>query len=346
MGAMTDRLDFDILGRESRGMLMALAFAASLASLGAMVWLWPTSLSLVAVAYQQACADNPDLLGWSSHVLPLLPLFLGILLLLAAFAAALSLYRQLQSTRRLVEELESRACPVPYRASSVFSSLDILDRTLCVQDAGLYAFCYGFLSPRICISTGLIYRLSRSELRAVLLHEMSHLHGRDPLRILVSRVVASALALLPIAAELRERYYLGREIAADRSALARVPVTDLASALLKVFSSGQYREVGYVPVGTLNVTRERIRHLAESRQHSQVPPVSRRNLLASAFVAAALFVATVGFAEASGYWAAKGHDCRPVPSAYKSPTQRPTFARPASLTCIHADKVELPSLER
>jgi Zn-dependent protease with chaperone function len=97
------------------------------------------------------------------------------------------------------------------------------------------AFCAGYLRPRIYLSRGIIERLDRDELRAVVVHERHHLTRRDPLRRAVARALAEGLFFIPILRRSSERYVDLGEIAADRAAVGALEDRrPLASALLKL----------------------------------------------------------------------------------------------------------------
>lgn len=340
---MVALLDEEKLARENtRAVALSVAFAAMLTTLGLQIWLWPTSLSSVANAYQEACARNPYLLSWTNHVLPLFPIFLVCLVVSSLIAASWTLRSQLEMDRRLLRTIRRNAVPIPRKLAKAAAGLPILDRVICVSDPRLFAFCQGLRKPQICVSTGLIDRLSQEEIRAVLLHESSHLLNRDPVKFLGTRVLASALQMLPVVYELQQRYQLAREISADRLAVQGTNVTALANALLKVIASDQSRvELANAPVGAFDVTRERIVRLAGAGPDK--PPIPRRSVISSLLVAIALFISTLGFAEASEYWAARGHDCKPVLSVHKTKTHSVDIGLP---NCRHVGNYDNTVLER
>lgn len=293
--------------------MLGVCLASTVAVVGLAVGLRPDVLTVLAIHHQKACSDYPVLLGWTRHVVPVMPTVIGFLTLLPLTLAAWTLLKQVRETARLKQEVFSRSVPLPRKLAAVAEPLGLLNHIVCVQDRGVYAFCLGVVRPQVCISAGMVRRLSRSELEAVLLHESCHLQNQDPLWLMVSRVVASGLLWLPVAEDLRWRYHLSREFAADRKALTRVPVEVLASALLKVLGgSGNLPRYELATVGALDVMRERIARLAGNDAKGSDPLLERHSLLASAFIALALFVGTAGFSEASSYWAGQAHDCRPV----------------------------------
>ena len=54
-------------------------------------------------------------------------------------------------------------------------------------------FCFGLVSPRICISSGMIERLSIRELKSVLIHEQHHLLVHEPAKLFIIKIIAKIL---------------------------------------------------------------------------------------------------------------------------------------------------------
>jgi Zn-dependent protease with chaperone function len=102
------------------------------------------------------------------------------------------------------------------------------------------AFSYGWKRPNIGISTGLIQLLSPLELEAVLEHEYHHCLARDPMKMVFAAGAATAFFFLPVVYRLCQRYFLEKEIEADRRAAEKVGAKAVAAALYKItaFSSG------------------------------------------------------------------------------------------------------------
>jgi Zn-dependent protease with chaperone function len=96
------------------------------------------------------------------------------------------------------------------------------------------AITYGFVRPRILVSTSLIAALDGAELTAVLVHERQHVRERDPLRLFASRILAGYGWFLPLLRWRADRLSLWRELAADRAATATTGVAAVAGALLKL----------------------------------------------------------------------------------------------------------------
>ena len=114
-----------------------------------------------------------------------------------------------------------------------------------VADARPVAFCSGLLRPRIYLSRGALEILDGDELRAVVAHEAHHLARRDPLRLLVARAVASAVAGIPVISTLGRRQAELAELAADAAAVQLLGTArPLAGALLAFDRSGADQIVG------------------------------------------------------------------------------------------------------
>jgi len=207
-----------------------------------------------------------------------------------------TLFRQLGATAVLIRSLVSRKVRVPARVRAAASGLGLEGRVDVVGDDRPFSFCYWFLRPRICLSTGLVRRLERDELRAVLLHERYHLLHRDPLRLVVARYFAAGLYVIPVVDELVGFYTLEKEIAADQEAVrAAGDVSALASALYKVLPDADEVSLGLlVPVSSLSVTEARIEQLVAGRRIAlSLSPISVA-LSGGALVAATVLVAVQG----------------------------------------------------
>ena len=194
----------------------------------------------------------------------------ALVLLLAFGGIALglvALFRQLIETVALIRTLLSLRIATPAAVAALAHELRLGDRVDVVSDRRPFSFCYWFLRPRICLSTGLVGRLDSDELAAVLLHERYHLRHRDPLRLVIARYFAAGLYVVPVVEELVEYYTVQKEIAADQDAVRTAGgVRALASALYKVLPDADDVSLGLlVPVGSLSVTEARIDQLVDGR---------------------------------------------------------------------------------
>ena len=131
--------------------------------------------------------------------------------------------RQAMRTYRVVKQLQTLPqTEQPLSITRLAHTLHITDQVDLIDDFRLEAFCYGFLKPRICLTTGLLRALTDAEVESVLHHEYQHLKRRDPLRALFWTVVDKACWWQEKSGELAQ---LHRELAADRYRLVcQVPI--------------------------------------------------------------------------------------------------------------------------
>lgn len=227
----------------------------------------------------------------------LLPLgVLGVV----AIAAGLSFGHQMVVTRRTLQRVLARRRPLDSRLRRIAGSLGIQPRLDLVDDPTVFTFCHGLFRPRVCVSSGLVDRLSDDELLAVLTHEAHHVRHLDPLKILVGRTLASGLFFLPLAGALRRGYSAGKEICADADALAVGEGLPLARALYVML--GAPRPVwpaGVLAIGALTPTEARLRGLLEPECVRRTWP-RPLDWIISIALSAGLFGFSYGAAAASG----------------------------------------------
>jgi hypothetical protein len=142
----------------------------------------------------------------------------------------------LRHTGRFHRWVAGHEIPVPPGLAAVAAEVGLRGRLRLVAAAGQLAVTAGLARPYVVVSTGLVDALTGAELRAVLAHEQAHLRRRDPLRVLLARVLVAHLWFLPMAGDLRRRARHGYELAADRDAADRYGRSALAGALLRVVS--------------------------------------------------------------------------------------------------------------
>jgi hypothetical protein len=111
------------------------------------------------------------------------------------------------------------------------------------------AFCAGLRRPRIYISSGAVARLTRDELHAVAAHERHHARRRDPLRVVVMRVLAESLFFLPVLRPLSDRHTAMLELTADEASVRACggDPRPLARALLAFDDAVSAPAVGIAP---------------------------------------------------------------------------------------------------
>ena len=201
----------------------------------------------------------------------------------AAGAGALrSLDRHCRAQRRLVRRLNVlRQLPVGGVTAHVFG------------DSRPQAFCAGLLRPRIYLSTGALNVLSWPELNAVVAHEAHHAAQRDPLRILLTRVLRDAFFFLPIMRHVADRYCALAEMAADDAAVRYCGDRGaLASAMLTFEERA--------PSGAVGIAPERVDHLLGQPAQWQLSPLRLAVGIATLAAVAGLGAATASAMPAGG----------------------------------------------
>lgn len=188
---------------------------------------------LASAIYRQVRGEGMRAL-WSGDPV-LLP---GILVLALTAAgtlrAAWSLGHSVRDTHSFVRTARNRRSPVPPRLRTAADELGIGSRVRCAESAHPFALTYGISRPRVLVSTGLLDALTDAELSAVLAHERAHVRSRDPLKNVLARAIPARHFYLPGLTRLQRSFIAGRELAADRAALAGHSTAALAGSLLKV----------------------------------------------------------------------------------------------------------------
>jgi Zn-dependent protease with chaperone function len=262
--------------------LLGLALASSAILIALLLTLAPRVEQLLA----RGAEDTADVVAAVVLLLAVCGISLGLV----------TLFRQLIATAVLIRGLVARKVALPSSVRIAAIGLDLDGRIDVVADERPFSFCYWFLRPRICLSTGLVARLDTDELRAVLHHERYHLRQRDPLRQVVARYFAAGLYVVPVVDELLSFHTLQKEIEADQEAVrASGDVRSLASALYKLLPDADDVSLGLlVPVSSLSVTEARIDQLVAGRPVSlALSPISVV-LSGGALIAAAVLVAVKG----------------------------------------------------
>ena len=133
----------------------------------------------------------------------------------------------------------------PTNWPKISRELGIADRVAENESKEPIVFCYGYRRPKICISSTLISRLSESELTAVLAHEKFHMQAREPVKLLIVRIISLLFFFAPGVKLLAGKYVTFSELAADEAATAgftnKIP---LAQALHKIIGWEQKRALG------------------------------------------------------------------------------------------------------
>jgi Zn-dependent protease with chaperone function len=190
-------------------------------------------------------------------------------------------WRTCRCTNRLVHYART-PLPLKFRAQGVEFGLDP-QHIILIQSPQPIALCFGFLRPRICLSTGLLGLLSQTQIKAALLHEDYHRQRFDPLRLLAIEAITAALFFLPIVREWRVIFKIKLELDADHHAVQKTGKAALAGALHRILSySSAPAPLSNIVAAGLNANAARIAALLGERATPQ--QVSNKSIFYSTAV--------------------------------------------------------------
>jgi Zn-dependent protease with chaperone function len=206
-----------------------------------------------------------------------------------------SLARHAVASRRLARRVRALAMTVPDELMRAALQAGLDGRVVLVDASDSLSFVYGALTPRVAVSRGLLKSASHGELRAVLEHERYHVCNLDPLKVVLLRALSAALFCLPALDSLSARYLAGRELAADRRAVAVCGRRPLAGALLKVVRGPAWSELGVAASGSPELLDVRVAQLETGTEPRPETLSAVRVVLSLAGVAlvAAVFLVSV-----------------------------------------------------
>lgn len=252
--------------------LLVTVAAATYPALG-LAW----CVAALLIAYPEVRA-----LGFGGHPLPFFAMLLVFIGLVAVGNAVRVVAIGLSQTHRFHFWVESRQVAIPGPVAAVVHELGLRERVVVVDTRAQIAVTVGLLRPIVVISTGMAEVLSSTELRAVLAHEQAHARRRDPLRVLLARMLAAHLWFLPVAEDVRSRARRGYELAADRGAAHRYGRSALAGALLRVMSAPVATQGFVVPFVDTDLLEARVVQL----ESGQAPRPARVSSIRSALTGA------------------------------------------------------------
>jgi len=203
---------------------------------------------------------------------------------LLAFGIGVLLWKVWQTRRGLALILqEAAAHPLLGKLAAALPSPELQNTVVVVETSEPVAFCFGFFHPRICLSSGLIERLTPDQLKAVLSHEAHHRQQYDPLRLLLIETLSTLLFFLPVFREWGEITKIRLELAADRYAVSTVGKPALAGALHRLLSGGGAPSpvMAGAAIAGLNTSAMRIASLLGERTVPLL--ISPRSFLQSSF---------------------------------------------------------------
>jgi beta-lactamase regulating signal transducer with metallopeptidase domain len=181
--------------------------------------------------------------------------------------------------------LENKKNTLSPRLKVVAESLHLENRIVEINDKRLLVFCYGYINPRICISSAFVKKLNSTELKAVLLHEQHHLAVYDPSRIFIINIITKALFIVPGFKLLAKKYFVLSEMAADRWAIKNSSgKTPLAQAVYKILNWKEKMAVSNLSLPFFSVTEERVNKLIDDNYTIKIKFTSPKFIISSVFL--------------------------------------------------------------
>ncbi|GIH15181.1 M56 family metallopeptidase [Rugosimonospora africana] len=234
--------------------------------------------------------------GVATVVAMLLVTSLAVVAASGTALACHTLARQTLASVKLSRRVRALRAPLPDRLAAAADATGLRGRVVLVEASPPFSYAYRVLSPRVVVSRGLLEALCDQELYAVLEHERYHVVNIDPLKLTIVRTICSAMFMLPALGALQRSYLAGRELAADRRAVAMCGRTALTAALLKIVHPAEGEELGVgAAIGGMALLGVRIRQL-ETGQEPRLRLITSTKLAASSLVLgglAATFLAAV-----------------------------------------------------
>lgn len=250
-------------------------------------------LSYLAV---RIAADGPGVLTADADLRPAAAFFAVVSA--GTVLALRSLWQQHRATRRLAAHVRVNRLPATADVNAASQRAGLASVVDVVDSPEAWSFTYGLRAPRVAVSSHLAASASADELDAVLAHERYHVHNRDPLKVVVARALPSAFFFLPALGHLRTRYLAGRELAADRRAVAATGRRPLAAALYRVVAGPGWPEMATAAaIGGEDLLDVRLTQLetGEEPAMATIPrPVLAVTAIGLVLLAAALVTTVVG----------------------------------------------------
>jgi Zn-dependent protease with chaperone function len=177
----------------------AVSFALSLTCIAlapagrgwSVTWLWQNQL------IQQLCCrlwgQQTVMEGMATH-LQVWPILVGMLLLIGLWTVIRQAW---QTSRRTSQLLNLAQTELSQPLQALVAELGLESHIVLIRLNTPVAFCFGFLKPRICLSTALVELPSPAQIKAALWHEEYHRQRLDPLRILLIEAAGAIFFFLP-----------------------------------------------------------------------------------------------------------------------------------------------------
>ncbi len=176
--------------------------------------------------------------SFTNHPYVITGLFiLAVGLLTAILSFIVKSVRIYLKTNRFIKKYTAKKNLASEKLNHIAQQINLTGKVMEIQTNEPTVFCYGFINPRICISSAVVNSLSHNELKAVLLHEQHHLKVYEPIKLFLIKIISNALFFIPGIKNLTKQYAVFSELAADETATDNFKnKAPLAQALNKILA--------------------------------------------------------------------------------------------------------------
>lgn len=233
----------------------------------------------------------------SENMLTLFLPLLGVMLIFAvikAFVALIMTKRLEQNAPGIEKNIDEKIRTIVTDISRVINIAP--PKIIFSSREDFAAFTTGFLKPVVVINHRLSSILSRSELEALIGHELIHVVQRDTVKSWLLHLLRDITLLNPLSALLLKGYLLEKEMICDKKAasIAGIPTKEYAALLLKVWRIVlDYNSPRVIPASSFTGywgMERRVGALLNNNQethsHSKLP---------ATFLSIAIFASTIVF---------------------------------------------------
>lgn len=200
-------------------------------------------------------------------------LSLSLMVVIFIIFVIFNFVRNILATKKFIKKTVRRKTEFPSRLQKVVTALNLKEKVLALDHDSSEVFCFGYFRPRICLSLKLVNQVSKSQLKAVLLHEKNHLKSFDPLKLFLVNTIKKSLFFIPGFQKLTDQFAISLELAADERATNNFQETKpLSKALIKIIELHQRssnKSYNNVAVTLLNATEARIDRLINHQKQPQ-----------------------------------------------------------------------------
>lgn len=195
---------------------------------------------------------------------------LNILIAYSALSLISSVIQQFTLAKHWRNQIKTRfnhvrTAQMRHQFEEIGSKITVIDHE------GIVAVTYGFILPRIVLSSKVMDDFSDREIAAIVWHENYHCRNLDPLRSLILQIMMTSLPFLPILQKLAHYIQVWMELLADRYVIRKLNNPhDLAGVLLKCSQQVQVVPLGSVGFADVAINY-RLQQLIHPKQKIKVP---------------------------------------------------------------------------